>query len=263
MNPPWPDANQIAAGLMILLRVSALIVMLPVLGHRLIPPQAKAGLAAVIALLAWPAASAHMPEITLSPLTLTLAAMREILLAAALAFLAQLIFAAAQFAGQIMSFQMGMTVANVFDPSTQSQQSVISQLAITLAMLLWLASGAHRMFLHALFESFQRFPVGAAWSVNAWPDLLSAAAAMFALALKLAAPVMLLLTFLYIALGLLARAVPQIQVFFVSFPLTTGLGLLALGLAMPAVISLMHDAFTALGGHLPLFMRHLREGAGG
>ncbi|MDX8401460.1 MAG: flagellar biosynthetic protein FliR, partial [Mariprofundaceae bacterium] len=220
------------------------------------PPQVKAGLALLISLLIWPAVNTEA-GIVLSPLALTLGAMREILLAAALAFLAQLIVAAAQFAGQLMSFQMGMTVANVFDPSTQSQQSVISQLAMTLAMLLWLASGTHHLFLQALFESFHRFPVGAAWSIQAWPDLLDAAAAMFALALKLAAPVMLLLTFLYIALGLLARAVPQIQVFFVSFPLTTGLGLLALGLGMPAIIALMHDAFVHLGGRLPLFLRHL------
>lgn len=260
MLPPWPEPSQIAAGLMILLRVGALIVMLPVLGHQLVPAQVKAGLALVISLLLWPVIGAPLPADAISPTALTLIALREILLAAAMAFLAQLIFAAAQFAGQIMSFQMGMTVANVFDPSTQSQQSVISQLAMTLAMLLWLASGAHRMFLQALFESFRRFPVGAEWTIHAWPDLLGATAAMFALALKLAAPVMLLLTFLYVALGLLARAVPQIQVFFVSFPLTTGLGLLALGLGMPALISLMQESFTALGRQLPLFLRHLAGG---
>lgn len=68
---------------------------------------------------------------------------------------------------------------------------------------------------------------------------------MFVLALRLVAPVLLLLFFVYVALGLVSRAVPQIQVFFVSFPLTVGLGLLTFALALPAYMSLVHDGFSA------------------
>ncbi|MDQ6996184.1 MAG: flagellar biosynthetic protein FliR, partial [Mariprofundus sp.] len=184
-------------------------------------------------------------------------AIQEILIAAALALFAQLIFTSAQFAGQIMSFQMGMTVANIFDPATHSQQSILSQMAMTLAMLLWMAVGAHHMFLHALIDSFTLFPINHSWSFPALMQLTDAAAAMFVLSLKLAAPIMLLLTFVYIGLGLLARAVPQIQVFFVSFPLTVGLGLLAFGMGIPAFIYLMSEAFTSLSSQAPLFLRHL------
>ncbi|MDX8402113.1 MAG: flagellar biosynthetic protein FliR, partial [Mariprofundaceae bacterium] len=84
MLPPWPEPTQIATGLLILLRVSALVVMLPVLGHQLVPPPVKAGLAALLTLLAWPVASAAVSQPPLAPMSLTLAAMREILLAAAL-----------------------------------------------------------------------------------------------------------------------------------------------------------------------------------
>jgi len=112
---------------------------------------------------------------------------------------------------------------------------------------MWLASGAHHMFLQTLIESFSILPPGSTWSFHGWEVITNAAAAMFVLAVKLMAPVLLLLFFVYVALGLIARAVPQVQVFFVSFPLSVGLGLFILGLSLPAFMSLMHDAFVGLG----------------
>jgi len=257
MDFPWFDVQHIIIAILVLLRISALIILLPVLGHQLIPSQIKIGLIVLLTILIFPLVEHQVETIALEPLTFTVIAIQEILIATALALFANLIFTAAQFAGQIMSFQMGMTVANIFDPATHSQQSVLSQLAMTLAMLLWMASGAHHMFLHALIDSFTLFPINHDWSFPALMQLTDAAATMFALSLKLAAPIMLLLTFVYIALGLLARAVPQIQVFFVSFPLTVGLGLVAFGLGIPAFIYLMSEAFTSLSGQAPLFLRHL------
>jgi len=257
MNIPWFDIQHITVGLLILLRISALIMMLPVLGHQLVPSQIKIGLIVLLTVLIYPLVVDQVASISLDPLNFAVVAMQEILIAAALGLFAQLIFTAAQFAGQLMSFQMGMTVANVFDPVTHSQQAVIAQLATTLAMLLWLTSGAHHMFLHSLIDSFTLFPINHSWSFPALMDLTDAAANMFTLALKISAPIMLLLTFVYIGLGLLSRAVPQIQVFFVSFPLTVGLGLLTFAMGMPAFVYLMNDAFGTLSGQVPLFLHHL------
>jgi len=257
MNLPWFDIQHITVGLLILLRISALIMTLPVLGHILVPSQVKIGLIVLLTVLIYPLVADQVASISLEPLSFAVVAMQEILIATALGLFAQLIFTAAQFAGQLMSFQMGMTVANVFDPATHSQQAVIAQLATTLAMLLWLTSGAHHMFLHSLIDSFTLFPINHSWSFPALMDLTDAASNMITLALKISAPIMLLLTFVYIALGLLSRAVPQIQVFFVSFPLTVGLGLLTFAMGMPAFIYLMNDAFGTLSGQVPLFLHHL------
>jgi len=257
MNFPWFDVQHIIVALLVLLRVSAMIMLLPVLGHQLVPSQVKVGLIVIISILIFPLVEDQVPNIPLKPIAFAAIAMQEMLIAAAIALFAQLIFTAAQFAGQLMSFQMGMTVANVFDPITHSQQSILSQLAMTLAMLLWVIVGAHHMFIHTIIDSFTLFPMDQTWHFSAFLDLTDAAAKMFILALKIAAPIMLLLTFVYIALGLLARAVPQIQVFFVSFPLTVGLGLLTFALGMPAIVFLMGEAFTTLSGQVPLFLRHL------
>jgi len=257
MNFPWFDVQHIIVALLVLLRIGALIILLPALGHQLVPSSVKVGLIVLLTVLIFPLVENQVPTISLEPLTFAVIAMQEILIAGALALFAQLIFTASQLAGQLMSFQMGLTVANIFDPATHSQQSILSQLAMTLAMLLWVSSGAQHMFLYALIDSFTLFPINHDWSFPALMQLTDAAATMFVLALKLAAPIMLLLTFIYIALGLLARAVPQIQVFFISFPVTVGMGLLAFGLGMPTFIYLMNDAFISLSGEVPLFLRHL------
>lgn len=257
MNLPWPEIEQITIGLLILLRVGVLVIFLPTLGHQLVPQQVKVGIIVLLTILIYPVVAEHVTLIPLDPIAFGAIAIQEVLIAGAIALFGQLIFASAQFAGQLISFQMGMTVANVFDPTTHSQQSVIGQMAMTLAMLLWVSVGAHYIFIGALIDSFRLFPIDQPWAFPGLLTLTDAAAGMFVLSLKIAAPIMLLLTFVYIALGLVSRAVPQIQVFFVSFPLTVGLGLLAFSLGMPAFIYLMHNAFESLSIQVPMFLRHL------
>ncbi len=254
---PIPPMQEIMAGMLIFLRVSAIMILIPVLGHNLVPKSVKAGLVALVTILLYPVVSASVVQIPPEPVLFILFGIQEILIAAILAMIGQLIFTAVQFAGQLMSFQMGMAIANVFDPATSAQGAVVAQLASILAMLMWLSVGAHHTFIYALAESFTLLPIGTPWSFAGWEVLNDAAAQMFVMALRLVAPVMLLLFFVYVALGLISRAVPQIQVFFVSFPLTVGLGLLTLALAFPAFMSLVHDGFASLNQDLPYFLRRL------
>ena len=259
MELPVLEMADVMAGLLVLLRVSTLLILMPVLGHRLVPRQVKAGLIALIAFLIYPVVSQSLPTMPASPLALMLIAIQEMLLAAMLAMLAQLIFAAAQFAGQVMGYQMGLAIANVFDPATSAQISVVAQFSQLLAMLVWLSVGAHNTFLFALTDSFHLVPVGQPLNLSNLTALTDMAAGMFELALRLVAPMLLLLFFLYIALGLLSRAVPQIQVFFVSFPLTVGIGFLAFALALPSIISLMYDSFAGLSESVPILLRSLSD----
>ncbi len=252
---PLPSEQDILVGILVMLRISLLVMLLPVMGHKLVPAPVKAGLVGILTLLLYPVVSRHVPTIEPDPVYMALLAVQEMLLAAALAMVAQLVFTAAHFAGQVMSMQMGMAMANIFDPATSSQSAVVAQFVGIFAMLMWLASGAHHMFLMTLVESFRLMPVGSTWSFHGWEAINQAAAHMFVLGVQLMAPVLLLLFFVYVALGLVARAVPQIQVFFVSFPLSVGLGLWVLALAFPAMMALMHDGFTALGQSLPALLR--------
>ena len=254
---PVPAEQDVLVGVLIFLRISLLMMLLPVLGHKMIPAPAKAGFVGILTILLFPIVSEHVPYIQPDVVIFALFALKEMLLAAALALIAQLIFTSAQFAGQMMSMQMGMAMANIFDPATNAQSAIVAQFAGVLAILMWLASGAHHMFILTLIESFSLLPPGEAWSFDGWDVMNDAMASMFILGVKLMAPVLLLLFFVYIALGLVARAVPQVQVFFVSFPLSVGLGLLIFSMALPAFMSLMHDGFVGLGQDLPMFLRRL------
>jgi len=257
---PMPSEQSILIAMLIFLRVSALMVLIPVLGHKLVPQPVKAGLILMITFLLYPIVSQDVVPIKPEPVTFALLAVQEMLFAGVLALLANLIFATVQFAGQVMSFQMGMAIANVFDPATSAQGAIVAQFVSVLAMLVWLGAGAHHAFILALADSFRILPIGVPWSFQGWGLLNDGAAQMFELGVRLMAPVLLLLFFVNVALGLTSRAVPQIQVFFVSFPITLGVGLLTLAFSLPAVISLTNDAFASLGQQLPSMMRALAGG---
>jgi len=260
MNFPFLATDDVVAAALILLRVSAMIMFLPILGHQLVPSQVKIGLIGLVTILLYPVVRPSLPEIPPSPVAFSLIAGQEILIGGMLAMLSRLIFTAVQLAGQIMSSQMGMTIANVFDPVTNAQIAVVGQMAVVLAMLMWLITGGHHAFLMAISDSFNILPIGHTWSFAGWQALNNAAANMFVLGLRLTAPVLLLLLFTYVALGLLSRAVPQIQIFFVSFPVTIGLGLFVFALSLPVFLSLTHDGFSALYHRIPQFLHLLAGG---
>jgi len=255
--PPVPAEADIVAGMLVLLRVSSMVLFLPVLGHQLVPTQAKIGLIAILTMLIYPVVRSTLPELSFVPVSLALMAGKELLIGGMIALLAQLMFASIQMAGQVMSYQMGMAIANVFDPSTSSQIAIVGQIAVVLAMLLWLAVGAHHAVILTLADSFTIFPMGHEWSIHGWTALNDAAANLFILAIRLCAPVLLLMLLAYAALGLLSRAVPQIQIFFVSFPLTISLGLIIFTLSLPAFISLISDNFSSFALQVPRFLQLL------
>ncbi|RMH51159.1 MAG: flagellar biosynthetic protein FliR [Zetaproteobacteria bacterium] len=257
MTPPLPSDQQILAGILMLLRIGTIMVFIPVLGHQAVPAQIKVGFIVTVMVVVFPVVLPQIPPVPADPLLYALLGVQELLLAGMLSLFARLIFTSVQFAGQIMSYQVGMAVANVFDPSTQAQGAITGQFASVLAILLWLATDTHLLFLKAMIDSFVLIPPGQPWHFAGWEMLSGAVATMFALAVKLVAPVMILVFFVYVALGLISRAVPQIQVFFISFPITIGLGFFVFAVALPAFIHLVQGGFTGLGESLPLFMRKL------
>jgi len=258
--PPVPVEADIVAGMLVLLRVSSMVLFLPVLGHQLVPTQIKVGLIAILAIIIYPVVRGTLPELSFAPVPLALMAGKELLIGGMIALLAQLMFASIQMAGQVMSYQMGMAIANVFDPASSAQIAIVGQIAVVLAMLLWVAVGAHHAVILALADSFTIFPMGHEWSIHGWDALNDAAADMFVLSIRLCAPVMLLMLVAYAALGLLSRAVPQIQIFFVSFPLTISLGLIFFTLSLPAFISLVGDNFSSFAIRIPRFLQLLAGG---
>ena len=182
----------------------------------------------------------------------------EMLIGLTIGFVAQILFAGIQLGGEIISQQMGLNFATIFDPQNAHQVSLIAHFQDVLAMLLFLSGSAHHWFIIAMAESLQSIPLGALSASGAvLPVILTLLGKACVIAIQLAAPVSIALLLATLVLGVMARLVPQLNVFMLSFPATLGLGLVMLALALPSVMGGIQLAFGQLGNDLVQVIRVL------
>jgi len=219
--------------LFVLVRVSAFILFVPILGSTQFPARIKIGFILLLSLSVFPLVrNLPLPE-PRGVLDFTLYLFSEATAGLVLAFATRLIFTAVQIAGTVVDFQMGFGVVNVIDPQTQSQVSITAQFHNIFTILLYLALNAHHWTIYSLVESFQLInPAEFSVTAGTMALLLKLFAGTFVVAVKIAAPIMAILLFISVGLGLVARTVPQMNVFIVGFPLQIGVGLLMVGLTM-------------------------------
>ncbi|MDD5298564.1 MAG: flagellar biosynthetic protein FliR [Rhodocyclaceae bacterium] len=187
------------------------------------------GLAITFALTAaMPAVPAPAPG---SWLGLALLA-KEALIGVSLGFAMRLAFTILEVGGELIALQMGLSFATLYDPQSSGQTGVISDLFILLATLMFLSLNGHLAVLNVLAESFRLLPVGAALPVAGWHGLVLTGGSVFGMGLLLALPILAALLITNIALGILTRAAPQLNVFAVGFPVTMLVGFIMLILAM-------------------------------
>jgi flagellar biosynthetic protein FliR len=217
------------------LRALALLSALPLLGTRTVPVRVRIGLAALIAIAAQ-ASLAPMPAVPLdSPLAFALVA-QQVLIGLGLGFAVRLVFAAIEMAGEIIGLQMGLNFAGFFDPLTASQTTASSRFFGAVVGWLFIVVNGHLLVVAALVSSFGAFPVGdapLAFIAQARPHQWGAQ--IFGTALAIALPLVAMLLFVNLVLGVISRVAAQINVFAVGFPVTLGVGLLGILLTLPAL----------------------------
>lgn len=233
--------------LFVFVRVGAIIIFTPVLGSASVPAMSKVGLILFTSVAIFPVVSSLPGPFSKGTLDFGVHLLSEITIGLTIAFAARLVFMAVQVAGTVVDFQMGFGVVNVIDPQTQSQVSVTAQFQNILAILLFLAVDAHHFFLHAIVESFDLIdPNRFAFSPSVMAYLMELFVHAFVVAIKIAAPAMAVLFFISISMGLIARTVPQMNVFIVAFPLQIGMGLLMVGLTMAFFTMIVKQEFLDL-----------------
>jgi flagellar biosynthetic protein FliR len=219
--------------LFVLLRVGALIMFIPILGSSQVPSRIKIGLILFISIAVFPVVRSTPMHDPKGLFDLAVSLFSEITIGLAVAYSAKLLFAAVQIAGTIIDFQMGFGVVNVLDPQTETQVSITAQFHNILAILMFLALDAHHIIIGAIVESFFLInPSQINFSTFTPEIILLLFKATFLTAIKIAAPIMAILFFISVGLGLVARTVPQMNVFIVGFPLQIGVGLLMVGMSM-------------------------------
>jgi len=234
------------------------VLSLPLLGSRNLPVQLKVLLILMLGVALYPLVQIQQVVIPQRLGHLGLVVVSEMLIGLTIGFVAQILFAGIQLGGELISQQMGLNIATIFDPHNAHQVSLVAHFQYVLAMLMFLSGSAHHWFIIAMAESLQSIPLaGLSTSSAVLPVILTLLGKACVIAIQLAAPVSTALLLATLVLGVMARLVPQLNVFMLSFPATLGLGLVMLALAMPFVMGGIQLAFGQLGNDLVQIIRML------
>ncbi len=226
--------------LFILLRSSILISLLPVIGGKQIPAQFKLGLAVMISILLTPVVQFEIAENNIPLLVV-----KELLIGIALGLTVRFIFMAVHMAGQFMSYTMGMSIAQVFNPE-MGQSTSIAEVYGIIAMLFFLILDAHHDMIYVFVKSFEMLPAGKINILAIVPVVLSMVSGLFVLALKICAPVTIGLMISHLLTGFLYKAAPQMNIFFIAMPLNIFLGFLLIIISIPVFEYLLGVKFSDL-----------------
>ena len=231
------------------LRVAGFVLAAPIASEAVIPRLVKIVMSVALAFLMAPLVQIPASLSIFSGAGL-LAAVQEVLIGVAVGMVVTLTFEALTFAGQTISLSMGLGFATLVDPQRGAQTTVIGQMFMIMGILTYLAINGHLMLLGVLAESFQSLPVGAAHiDRNLLLSVVLWGARVFESGLLIALPAVIALVIVNLALGVVTRAAPQLNLFGIGFTVTLlcGFFVLIVGLdgVMAGISSLIGSALTA------------------
>ena len=228
--------------LLIFTRVVAVLWLLPLFSSRAVSAPFKAGLSLLIAYLLFDSMAIGQ-SFSSDPYLMLLFVFKEVFIGLAIGFSVRVLFVAVNVAGEINSIQSGFSFARFMDPMSMSQVTVIEQMKSLLAMLLFLATDAHHILIKAMVSSFKDVPIGSVtMQQSLFQHLITATGKVFVTGFKIGAPIIVTLLFVEVALGMLSRMIPQINIFIEGVPLkiivTVAIFSLSLGVITPVIVNM-------------------------
>jgi flagellar biosynthetic protein FliR len=223
----------------VLTRVSGLMLTAPLFSLSVIPPQVKAGLAALISLIVFPIVRPTMGALPDNLLSLTIACSGELMVGLVIGLAVNLLMTGVQLAAQMASQQMGLGLARVFNPALGAQSDVMEQFYVMFATVLFLLLNGHLLVLGAVLDSFKSLPpLAVTVRPEAFEVLVGLLGGAYVMALKVAAPTLVVFFLVSAVMGFLGRTVPQINILVVGFPvrITVGLAVLATTVGTTALV---------------------------
>jgi flagellar biosynthesis protein FliR len=226
------SSSQFEMILLVLVRVAAMLMLVPIFSQTQVPHLARFGLGLLLAFVVARTMPPMAPLGGLGPLTVAI--LSQVFVGLVFGFVAFLIFTGIQFAGEIIDTQIGFAVVNIINPLTSQNVTVIGEFELALATLLYLASDAHHALIAGIAGSFQLVPLPYAGA----PELVAGDVVRFFgqslfIVFQIAAPVAIALFLVNVMLALMARVAPQMNVFVVGFPIQITIGLIMLIVSLP------------------------------
>jgi flagellar biosynthetic protein FliR len=238
---------------MVMTRISAFFLVVPIFGAPAIPATIKVGatiiLSVFFSLVNPPVAAAHQASAVQAMILLG----SEATYGLALGTIAGVLFGTVKLAGRIIEDQMGMTMAEILDPLTDEQGLPTASLLEMIFVIAFLAANGHHLFLRVLHRSFELFPPGKIPPIGTLAgNMLEATTMLLAAGLQLSAPILAAMLLLLVVLAILARIIPDMDIFFISFPLRITLGFVMLIAFMPFIDGFVGEAVKMMSKILPL-----------
>ena len=251
--------NHAAVFFLLLTRVSGVFVIAPFFGSINIPMYIRVGTALAISLVLFPVVDQlAVVQAPVSVLAYSFAVLAELFIGWLIGFVAYISFSAIHMAGKIMDMQVGFSIVNVMDPTSGQQIPLIGSFLYNLGLIIFLVTNGHHVIIAALFDSFQAVPL---LGMQLHPGLANIitdfTAGIFLTGMKLAMPVTFAILLTNVGLGVLARTMPQLNIFVVGIPMQIVVGLFVLSIMLPFYIIFLDVLFNEMYGNISIALRAL------
>jgi flagellar biosynthetic protein FliR len=245
--------------MLVLVRCSGVLLTAPILGHRSLPMLVKVGLVILLSGILTATLPSTTAPITQSLSTLVLLVLRELVIGAIIGLFFSFIFYGIQLAGAAVGYQMGFSMANLIDPTTQEQTPIVAEFWSLLGLLILLSINGHHVIISALADSYRTLAPGqVVLDGSIGEAIVTYSQDVFVIALKISAPVLAAMLLTDIAMGTISRAIPTLNVFFVGAPLKIAVGLALIAISLPMFGYVLERGWRMMGEHI----RTIIEAAG-
>ncbi len=229
--------TEIIAFFLILLRISAFIVSWPVFGSPTVPNTLKILFSLALAFMLMPVINYSAVNANFDSYSLIGLSIKEVAVGVCLGYLARMFFFAVGMAGEIASTSIGLSSAQLFNPQMGAQVTAVEHFKVILASLFYLGMQGHHLFLSGLVDSFNLVPMGfLTFSFKGFIEMGRLAQEVMEIGVKISAPVMVSILFMNVAMAVIGRAVPQINVLITSMPVNILVGIFVLMISLPLFV---------------------------
>lgn len=254
------DPNTVFSLILTMMRVSIVMFMLPIFSTNNVPIPVKAAMTVVFTLALWPHVALSGAIMPAHPFDIAIILLGEIIIGLVLGLAIDFLFMGIQSGGELLGFQMGFTMISFADPLTGNQTGLAAYFLWMTSLLTFLALDGHLYMLKGFAASFKILPPGALYiGENLLWEVLSLSAQVFVLALKIAAPVMVALFMVEVALGLIARTSPQVHIMEFGFPIKIGVGFFFVGLLLVVMTGQIEIFIKGLDAMMSNLMRGMSD----
>lgn len=230
--------------ILVFARLASMVAFSPILGSGTVPVTVKTGFSFLLSILVFPIVSRSFPVLPESTGAFWILIGREVMIGVLIGVVGNLMFSAVQLSGQIFGMQVGFGIVNVIDPMTEEQISILGQFEFIFAVLIFLSFNGHHVMLRIIAESYQILPMNAFYfSENLGYSMIGWLSKMFIIAFKIGMPIIFTLLLVSVSMGLLARTVPQMNVFIVGLPIQIFVGLFVLAASLSLISYLLRGYF--------------------